>query len=404
MGFAKRCFFLFLCLAVIFIYTPVWAQSDLSELKEKMSAMEKEMGLMKQRIEQLEKEDKAKVSKIEDLKSQLEAQKAAPAYTLGEGYSPFGEGGLKVGGFGTVGLENAENDYSNFKLRAFHFYVQSPLGKDYSFYSETEYENGTKHTETSTEGELVQKRLWINWKINNWANLKIGKELNPVSGQWNLLYLHPLLPLYTKPLKQNRNRVPQDLVGAHFWGSVSPTSNLVMDYWLGAANGRGSRELSDRNENKMIFSRVQFTPQLAEKGNLKFGLAYANGQDDSLRNAKENTLAADLTYYLGKFGFWGEWFKSWVERSNRAPFHATSFFVLGQYKIMEKVAGVVRYEENDEDSTNKTANFREGKRWTFGLWYRPIVPVAYKLEYILHEEEKDQIANNMITGSVSFMF
>lgn len=328
-----------------------------------------------------------------------------PTYTLGEGFKPFGESGVTLGGFGTILADKQQNARSSFRLKAFHMYVDVPLGEKFKTLAEVEYEDGGNVSASGgTEGKILLSRFWVNWKLHDKINLKVGKELNPVNGQYNLIYIHPLLPTATKPLKVNKARLQQQITGAQLWGNVF-SHDWEISYWLGASNGNGpTPDFTDTNNNKMVFGRLQFVPPLGNKGELKIGLVGMNGQDGNLSNARENGVGADLTYYYKKFGVWGEWYRSFVRPRTGSNFTSHACFIMGLYKFAQKWTAFVRHEKNDTKSTTTTSNFVDGKRWVGGINYRPIPPVLFRIEYIKHDEEGVKLKNNNLVGSVSMMF
>lgn len=315
------------------------------------------------------------------------------------------EEGAKLGGFGSILYVNQEHIPPSFKLRAFHLYVSVPLEEKFTSLAEVEFEDGA-HLDAmgGGEGEIMLHRFWINWKLNENSNLKIGRDLNPASGPYTLIYAHPLLPTAIKPLKVNRGRLPQDVMGIQYWGNVL-SGDWEVAYWLGADNGLGPTPANtDTNNNKTIYGRVQLTPPLNNTGDLKVGLVGMSGEDGNLANAKENGAGADVIYSYEQFQIWGEWFKSRINPPIGSGYNADSFFIMGLYRPTSKWIGAVRYEENDKNSSIQTTNFNEGKRWVVAINYKPVVPVLFGLEYIAHEEEVNSIENNAIVGRASMMF
>lgn len=78
------------------------------------------------------------------------------------------------------------------------------------------------------------------------------------------------------------------------------------------------------------------------------------------------------------------------------------------YSFLQKWEAVVRYEENDQKSTETPASgsgvLRNGSRWVWDLNYRPIPAVVFRLFYTLHDEEGPEVGNNFYGGSVNVMF
>lgn len=398
-----------ICLALVCVFSfclaPAAQADELSELKAQMKAMQEQMEAMQKRIEELEKEDKSKLTKIDELRQDLEVTKAQAAagplegYELGEGFAPLGEEGLRLSGFSALSFENSENVDSTFKLSHFNLYVDIPVGEDFKAFGEIEFEDGG----SSAEGTVKMERAWLDWYLEDWAKLKFGLMINPFD-RWNLIHADPLVPTTTKPLIVNQGRMMEHVLGAKLFGSVFP-GDWEIDYHLGFANGKGPTPKSqDVNEDKMIFGRVNFIPPLGDKGDLEFGFSAMTGEDGNLSDADENMVGADLVYYYGPFGIWAEWYKSWIDPTTEANFEADGFFIMGMYEFIDKWTAIVRYEQNDPKSTAKTSNFTDGSRWLWGINYKPIPPVVFKLEYILHEEEGDNIGNNAIVSSVNVLF
>lgn len=376
---------------------------ELSDLKAEFRQMRRQMEAMQKKIEQLEKD---KISKTQGLGAGVPP---VAGYELGEGIAPLGQEKIRFSGFGSISFENSEDANSTFKFRHFNLYADIPINQDFKAFGEIEFEDGGVAGGSNPEGQVKAERFWLNWNIADWANIRFGKIINPFD-EWNILHADPLLLTTTKPLLVNNGRMMSHMVGVTFLGSVFP-KDWEINYYLGVSNGSGPAPTSaDNNENKMFYGRAQFVPPLGDKGELKVGLSAMTSRAGDLEDflsdlrVKENMLGADLIYHYGPWGVWADWYQSWIDPTVERNYKADGFFVMGTYKVTDKLTALVRYEENDKKSTQQVSNFTEGSRWLYGINYKITPPVVFKLEYITHSEEVDSRENDTLVSSVNVLF
>lgn len=396
---------------------PSAAADEVAALREEMRQMRlqmqeqmKKMEELQARLDRTEQANKTQAANLAALeKVAVESQPAGVAaggYQYGEGLAVPGTG-VTLAGYIDAHYEDSQASPSTFDIHEIGLFVNAPIGENFKVFSELEFEHGTAYLSngTSEEGEIKMARGWLEWTLADWAKVKFGKNYTPMS-LWNLTHAYPLIPSHRYPLMVSNSRVPRAFTGIQLDGILLPKAG-EFDYYLGVGNGKGPLPFStDNNQNKMIFGKIIYLPPLQGKnvGDLHIGIYGLLGRDGSTSDAEESLGGSEFIYKLDPFTLWAEGYRSWVDPTTEHDFHADGFFVMGIYEFLKKYSAYVRYEENDQKSTAINANANNGRRWVYGLSYRPIPPVVCRIEFMDHRDEGEDINNDSFLLSISSMF
>jgi hypothetical protein len=333
-------------------------------------------------------------------------------------------------------IENGYGGNTNgFDQQRFVPFIYADITEHVKFASEIEIEHGIR--EDATQGaEIGLEFAHIDYLVNEPFNLRAGILLLPI-GKFNLLHDSPLNDLTDRPLV-SRFIIPSTVAetGAGIYGTFYPGRTSKLDYELYFTTGpcgynndgtprvneqdgtRGSRQRKcasddglDINNGKSVAGRVAFSPMLGVEvaGSGYYGNGAPNGNYNPL-----SIVAFDWTLQRGPFEVIGEAAWAYSRGNSRAiqtntigfspgslltgiggnsgigipPQRMNGFYIQGNYHFMpdflakwspkrfgegSTFTAVIRY---DKVNTNK-----DDKQLSFGLNYRPIEDMAFKISY-----------------------
>ena len=158
-------------------------------------------------------------------------------YHLGEGLY-FPAKGLRVGGYANLQYYNVDGQAPTLRSRDISVFVTKDLGPRLQLFTEVDAGDalhlaGSRSSERHSE--LNIERLYLDYRANQWVNLRLGKFLTPV-GQWNQIHADPLTWTVSRPLSTSA-AFARHAAGAMMFGTVA-TGGHDLDYWVFADDSR----------------------------------------------------------------------------------------------------------------------------------------------------------------------
>lgn len=331
-------------------------------------------GALGREIEEIRKENKDLKARVE----KLEAEEEEKGYKLG-----LFSGRVKISGYADTEYiitdEESEND--GFRLHHFSLFFTADVHRQWRFFSEVEFEDApfieakrTSDDPKVVQGEFFVEQLFIEYHPSlNW-NLRFGRLLTPI-GIWNIFHYPPYVPTQRWPLMVRR-LFPETSDGVQFRYSRE-LFGYRLDSHFYLANGTGNPGGLDRNENKAVGLRLNYSLDLFN--GFDIGASYYRDKDNS--DVTRNTFAAHMLLNYSNLEMQAEF----ADRNNSprgSPgFNDRSFYVQLLYDIGRwTVAG--RYDWLDEDDTLPD---NEHTRYTAALNYHFAYNVVTKAEYNRNE-------------------
>lgn len=331
----------------------------------------------------------------------------------------------RLGGYVEFEYEDTEGKKSTFDNHRLILLVNSRIAEKIRFYTELEYEHGTK--------EIELEQAYINFALHDLLSVSAGAILVPV-GRLNIYHDAPLLETTSRPMVDT-------FVIPTTWTDVgvgvSGQGTIERKYFLGyeayvvnglehedSSNGiNGSRGLrnartiedgasdfeQDLNSNKSLTGRAY-----VRYGTLvEVGVSGFTGKVDEANDAGVNLYAFDWLLKYQIFELIGEYAKANISTGGLSiPSGMDGFYIEGRIRLLppeldipswaKKFTAVYRYGEVDldEDVTDENDKYRH----TIGLNYRPINTVAVKGEYQVNGEKENKIENDTILLSLTYYF
>jgi hypothetical protein len=350
----KKIHILFL-LVFLFLFSPVFS------FAENIEDLRKDINELKNRVEVLsaEKED------MEDRLSKL----------------------IRVTGYADIDftMTDKKGENSQFRTHKFALILKKDWGKEWSFFSEVEYEYGpeleaSNKTMTKGEGKIFNEIFYVEYKPTYLAELRFGRFLTP-AGIWNQEPYAPFVPTDDRPL-HIRQIFPQVSDGLQLQGQTNLAS-VVTRYHLYAANGAGEPGKTDSNQGKSVGGRVVFKLPILD--DFQIGGSSFGGEDIASTNLKRESSGADLKLQIRDLKFWGEYANAKFSPAtgSGSSYDRSGYYGQVMYDI-SKFSLIYRYDYYDPSSV--TANDKTTIN-TVAVNYRFNPDIVTKLEHHFYDLE-----------------
>jgi hypothetical protein len=295
--------------------------------------------------------------------------------------------------------EAVDNFPPSFDLHNWYFSAKAQVAKQFTLFTEVEYEHGTEN--------IILDQAFFDWKAAPWMTTRIGRFFVPLSYE-RTHYLAPVRPMTSRPFMVDVAFHEWSDTGLELFGSLTPRTGLIQ-YDLAVANGpQGLSEVglpqgigisdTDNNRNKTVVGRLNVNPIPG----LTVGAAYATGEYDDKGKLGFKVFEYDGRYTVGRLDLWGEFMKRTGDDEPTAilPFTGTKadlqgYYLLAAYNVIENTPNfyylkpIVRYDTLFENTTHNGEH-----RLTVGLNYSPKGRIVFKSEYQFTRETGQPQKNN----------
>lgn len=314
------------------------------------------------------------------------------AYQLGSGY-PIGETGWRIGGYASTKVELPRDLPWNFDVSDLSLFLSWDNGSRLHFFSELEAGDALsagEHQWPSTKNAHFEfERFYLDTLINNQLSIRLGKFLTPI-GQWNLIHAAPLVWTTFRPVA-TENLFSTHASGMMLHGLV-PIGGHQLEYALfGDVSSDIDPHLSKNPFENAAGARLRY----ALSDNLQIGVSFANFVLKEQAANRHSLAGLDIAWTFQKLDLS-------TEVVYRDDEHARSAqhwqgYIQGVGHINPHWAVIGRY-EFFEQATEAT-----GQVGLFGIAYRPLPALIWKLEYRLGTHNEN-LAPDGLAASFSVLF
>ena len=157
------------------------------------------------------------------------------------------------------------DDKYGFRLHHLSLFVTKKFNRDWKFFSEVEFEDGTfmdsgslppdNEVFPNTSGSIYAEAVNIDYQWSPSQYVRIGRDFTP-AGIWSVDHYPPFVPTQETPM-HIREIFPGVVDGVDAHGTLSMGSTF-MDYDAYVANGANTPGQSDNNDHKAVGGRVSF--------------------------------------------------------------------------------------------------------------------------------------------------
>lgn len=263
---------------------------------------------------------------------------------------------VDVSGYADVEYRHTEEDGTNdsFRVRHLSLFFTKNIQPEWKLFTEMEYEDAplieSAHTtdEAATvQGKIFVEQMYIEFHPSFSWSARFGRFLTP-AGIWNIYHYYPYVPTQERPM-MIRNIFPQVSDGFQLRNSFSLRGSML-DTHLYVANGDGNPGKLDRNEQKAVGARFNFSHDFLH--GFSFGGSYYRERDNSNVTRNSYGLHTQLKYHDVEFQ--SEYGIRKNEPENSTRFYDKGFYAQITYDIGKwTLAGRWDwYDSNDTDAAN----------------------------------------------------
>ncbi len=298
---------------------------------------------------------------------------AQDEYVLGEGYQ-VGELPIYLGGYFSVDYRNKDQED---RYRVDNISFMSYGGNNtLSYMVELEFKEFYMETHDETYGQttsrdhrLYVERLYVDYTMSDEMTLRLGKYNSPI-GYWNLMPINVLRATTSSPMSTNII-YPEFTTGADIKYSSFKENELTINLML-----QDNTPIDDEYNNYDVDKHYGL------------GISYGDGEYEVKANGgyfskrDRHTGVDDFAYGLLSAKYEQELYQILAEAGmQESKEHDKNYaaYLQGLYRFTPKHIAILRLESYKDELLNENDNMA-----IFGYTYRPLFPVALKLEYQQH--------------------
>ncbi|MBE9527727.1 MAG: hypothetical protein IME99_00650 [Proteobacteria bacterium] len=301
--------------------------------------------------------------RIERLERELKELKKGVAEAEAEGEEVRHKLGLigravDVSGYADVELILTDQKEQNnrFRVRHLSLFFTKEIVKGWKLFTEIEYEdaplfraNTGADTVNTAQGDVYVEQMYVEYRRSLDLDFRVGRVLTP-AGIWSIYHYPPYVPTQSNPIMY-KLLFPKVSDGLQVRKSFT-INDSPLDTHLYVANGAGNPGRLDRNGNKAIGGRINYSIDLLDGLDLG-GSFYGERDNDDIRRA---TYGAHLLLNLDRLSLQSEY----AVRHNSPPGSGTDYDDKGLYAQLtyhkDRWGFTGRYDWFDENNTLSTGD------------------------------------------------
>lgn len=321
-----------------------------------------------------------------------QAEGTGNSYQLGRGYA-IGETGWRLGGYTSARIGLPKQAPWHFEISDVSLFLSWDNGDRLKFFSELEVGDplsaGEHQSLTGDNAHFEFERFYLDGLITNNLTLRAGKFLTPI-GQWNRIHAYPLVWTTFRPVA-TENLFSTHATGLMLHGQL-PLAGRSLEY---ALFGDLSHDIDPHLSNSPFKDAAGAYLRYSVTDNLQIGTSFANYVLHEFQDDRYYLAGMDFAWRYQKFELTGEMvYRTGIHGNTRDRWQG---FVQSVNPLTDRWFVIGRYEffQQWEDHT--------GEVGVFGLAFRPVPPVIWKLEYRLGSHN-ELLAPDGMAASFSVLF
>jgi hypothetical protein len=297
-------------------------------------------------------------------------------YTPGRGLR-VGDTGLTIGGYTNLNVTRDEGGPARFSFDDLSFFVTwDPIARLHLF-SELEFEDlvdiDDHGRQDTTDRRFTAERLYGDFTLADWLNLRIGKFLTPV-GRWNVIHAQPLVWTTSRPLVTELPFDPHT-TGAMLFGSLFPGAGALTYQLYGQFTDQFDAVPTFQPAERSGGARLEY-----ERGDWSIGGSYLRFSDRPTGHWRHLT-GVDGLWRRERFELMGE---ATYEEPTDGPGRQWGLYLQAVEEVFPRVYLVERY-EHFEVSGSQAANL-----FVPGLAFKPVPYIVLKGEYLIADHRVEE--------------
>lgn len=295
-------------------------------------------------------------------------------------------------------ISTNDNDNNSFRIRHLSLFFSKRVQKNWLFFSEIEFEDAPviesihdADVAGTVQGKILIEQVYIEYQPQLGLELRFGRFLTP-AGIWNIFHYYPYVPTQTRPIFI-RKIFPEYSDGIQIRRAFN-MANTSFDSHLFISNGSGNPGRLDRNNEKAVGARLNFSKDILD--GLDAGISLYSDFDNN--KSRNNSYGFHLKLAHKDFNLQAEY-----ASRNNSPAAGSDFNNSGLYTQLSydfnKLTFAGRYDWydlSDEISNN------DQTRYTAALNYHFAHNVVGKIEFNVndYEDPAEEDYNELITSIV----
>jgi hypothetical protein len=294
---------------------------------------------------------------------------------------------IKISGYADAEyyITEQEGENNKFRVRHFSIFFETNIEEKWKLFSEVEFEDAPfiESQHTTDVAEVVQGKFYVEQVYTEYqgeVDLRFGRFLTP-AGIWSIYHYYPYVATQERPL-HIRNIFPQVSDGIQLSKSLR-LFDTTLDTHFFVANGSGNPGRTDRNENKGVGFRLNYSIDILS--DCQFGASYYDETDNDDVKRNSYGLHTKMSYLNTELQ------AEYAIRNNDPPdadsYDNLGFYVQLAYDLANwTLAG--RYDWYDSDNS---VSGNDQLRYTGALNYHFAHNVVGKAEYNSNEFDSSTI-------------
>jgi opacity protein-like surface antigen len=307
----------------------------------------------------------------------------ASGYRLGKGLH-LGDSGIWLGGYANVEVQDLRDTSWQAQLNDLSLFVGWEHGR-WRFFSEFELGDGLSagngRALTTHQGYFNLERLYLDFRIENACNIRVGKFLTPI-GRWNQIHAAPLVWTTSSPL------IVDGPFAMHTSGGMAYGNVEAFDqFWGYSIYGGGRSQFDfkspDESSDDNYQDPIGFRLFNESPGVYQVGVSYAHFSERNFHPGVKNLLGVDAFWTRKRYELSGEFIYRFGAGVKNREFDAQEgngnlwgLYVQGVAPLLGDIYAIARYEAFQREGAEAP-----GHLWLAGLAYRPMPPLVFKAEY-----------------------
>jgi hypothetical protein len=317
-----------------------------------------------------------------------------------EAQESFISGLVNISGYADAELRITDDDNANnsFRIRHLSLFFTKRVQKKWQFFSEIEFEDApfieSEHTTDNADtvqGKILVEQAYIEYQPQLGVELRFGRFLTP-AGIWNIFHYYPYVPTQTRPIFV-RKIFPSYSDGIQARKAFN-LSQGMLDTHLYVANGSGNPGKLDRNNEKAIGARFNFSNDTLD--GMDVGFSYYRDVDND--KSTNSSYGVHLKLIHGDYKLQSEYAVRDNDPDGASDFKDVGFYAQLSYDY-KKWTFAGRYDWYD---LNDTISNNDQYRYTTAINYHLAHNLIGKIEYNINEYDDPAIDdyNELITSIV----
>lgn len=230
-------------------------------------------------------------------------------------------------------IDERKGKNDGFRVHHFSLFLEKKFERDWSVFSELEFEDAPYLESTgktgeffANQGKILLEQMYTDYQPSQALTFRAGRFLTP-AGIWNINHYPPFVTTQSRP-QHIRLIFPQYLDGLQVHGAVN-AADLLIGYMAYASNGQGNSGTGDGNNDKAFGGRLEISAPAA----LEVKAGFSALSDKLYGGEKKTSMGADLQVRMRWIKIQSEYAVGRMEPAGRPLYNAIGYYLQVQADV-----------------------------------------------------------------------